>query len=192
MRVTREKMLENREQIVATAAKLFAEKGFDSVGVDAIMEGVGLTHGGFYRHFRSKDDLAAEALTQGLAASGERLQRHTTLAGYVESYLSPQHRDNPAAGCLIAALAADVARQGDAVRDRMTAHLPNALARLAVLTPGDDPAETRRQAIMALVGMVGALVLARAVNDPALSDEILTTAREALSNGARPETGVAP
>jgi TetR/AcrR family transcriptional repressor of nem operon len=192
MRVTREKVAENRERVVVMAAKLFAENGFAAVGIDAIMDGVGLTHGGFYKQFRSKQDLAAEALAQGLAASATQMQRHKTLAKYVQSYLSPRHRDNPGEGCLIAALASDVARQSDEVRDELTAHLPGVIARLAGLTGGDDPADARQQAIMALSGMVGALVLARAVNDKALSNEILATARAGLSGDARPKTGAAP
>jgi TetR/AcrR family transcriptional repressor of nem operon len=184
MRVTREKAAENRARIVAVAARLFAEKGFDAVGVDAIMDGAGLTHGGFYRHFRSKQDLAAEALAHGLAVSAERLDQQGSLADYVGSYLSPSHRDHVADGCLIAALAGDVARQGNSVRDRLTEHLPAALDRLTTCMTDDDPAARRTQAIATLAGMVGALVLARAVSDPALSDEILATAAQVLGQGA--------
>jgi TetR/AcrR family transcriptional regulator, transcriptional repressor for nem operon len=177
MRVTREKAAENRERIIAMAAKLFREKGFDAVGVDAIMDGVGLTHGGFYRHFRSKEDLAAQALAHGLAVSAELLDGQASLHDYVDSYLSQRHRDHPGEGCLVAALGADVARQGDTVRDPLTAHLPAALDRLTARMDGDDPAAARKQAIATMAGLLGALVLARAVNDPALSDEILTAAR---------------
>jgi TetR/AcrR family transcriptional repressor of nem operon len=192
MRVTRQKVAENRERVVAMAAKLFAEHGFEGVGVDAIMDGVGLTHGGFYKQFRSKQHLAADALAQGLAASAEQMKKHKTLAKYVQSYLSPRHRDNPGEGCLIAALATDVARQSDEVRDELTAHLPGAIERLAKLTGGDDPADAHQKAVLALSGMVGALVLARAVNDKALSNAILAAARGGLSGGASLKTGAAP
>jgi TetR/AcrR family transcriptional repressor of nem operon len=189
MRVTREKAAENRARIVTVAARLFAEKGFDAVGIDAIMEGAGLTHGGFYRHFRSKEDLAAEAMAHGLAISAERMARHGSLATYIGSYLSQAHRDHVADGCLIAALAGDVARQGEAVRDQLTGHLPAAIDRLALRMEDGDPVASRAAAIAALAGMVGALVLSRAVNDPALSDEILATARAAFSGVP---TGIPP
>src|SRR5271156_2776507 len=79
MRVSREQAAENRQRIVETASRLFREHGFDGVGVDAIMNGAGLTHGGFYGHFRSKDDLAAEAMTRALERSAERQSRFTDL-----------------------------------------------------------------------------------------------------------------
>src|ERR1700732_1728317 len=87
MRVTREQAAENRERIVAAASRLFREKGFDGIGLDAIMDGVGLTHGGFYRHFRSKEALAAEAVSRGLAASTERLAGLKSLPDLVATYL---------------------------------------------------------------------------------------------------------
>ncbi len=180
VRVTREKAAENRARIVAKAAQLFREKGFAAVGVDAIMEAAGLTHGGFYRHFRSKEDLAAEAVAHGLAISAERQAGEASLEAYVASYLSPSHRDNPGAGCVIAALAGDMARQGPGIRDRLTAQIPTSLDGLAARIGAEDPVGAREQAIATLAGMVGALVLARAVNDPALSDEILATARKAF------------
>jgi TetR/AcrR family transcriptional repressor of nem operon len=185
MRVTREKAAENRARIVAKASQLFREKGFDAVGVDAIMDAAGLTHGGFYRHFRSKEDLVAEAVAYGLATGAELQAGHASLETYVSSYLSPRHRDDPGAGCMMAALAADIARQGPGVRDRLTADLPDTLDRLAARIGGEDPAARREQAIATVVGMVGALVLARAVNDRALSDEILAAARKVF--GPNPE-----
>jgi TetR/AcrR family transcriptional repressor of nem operon len=126
MRVTREKAAENRERIVAAAARLFREKGFEGVGVDAIMEDVGLTHGGFYRHFRSKDDLAAEAVARGLAVSAGKQDAFTSLQDHVSGYLSAAHRDDLAGGCMIAALGCEIARQGPTVRRRLTAHVRGA------------------------------------------------------------------
>ena len=179
MRVTREKAAENRERIVAAAAHLFREKGFDGVGVDAIMEDVGLTHGGFYRHFRSKDDLAAEAVARGLAASAENQSAHASLSDLVAAYLSPAHRDDRSGGCMIAALGSDIARQGTGVRRGLTAYVRAHLDRLAGWIGGRSAAARRRQAITTFSGLVGAMVLARAVDDPGLSDEILAAARAA-------------
>jgi TetR/AcrR family transcriptional repressor of nem operon len=180
MRVTKEKAEENRERIVTAASRLFREKGFDGVGLDAIMARAGLTHGGFYRHFASKDDLAEEAVSRGLAASAQRQDTYASLKDLVAAYLSPAHRDNPGGGCVMAALGGDIARQNPGVRRALTAYVSEQLARLARRIGGRRPA-ARRQAIATLSGLVGALVLARAVDDPALSDEILATARAAYA-----------
>lgn len=180
MRVTREKAIENRERILASAARLFREKGFDGVGVDAIMEDAGLTHGGFYRHFRSKEDLAAEAVASGFAVNAAEQKACATFAELVATYLSPAHRDDPGGGCALAALGSDIARQGPKVRRCMTDHVRQSVERLAGRRAS---AGRRQQALASLSGLVGALVLARAVDDPALSDEILAAARAVL--GAR-------
>jgi TetR/AcrR family transcriptional repressor of nem operon len=147
------------------------------------MECVGLTHGGFYRHFRSKDELAAEAIARGLAASAEKQAAHASLQDLVSGYLSPAHRDDLGGGCVVAALGGDIARRGDGVRRGLTAYVREQLDRLAGWMAGRSaersPAAPRQQAIATLSGLVGALVLARAVDDPALSEEILAAARAA-------------
>jgi TetR/AcrR family transcriptional repressor of nem operon len=176
MRVARQKAAENREKIVATAARLFREKGFDGVGLDAIMKSAGLTHGGFYRHFRSKDDLAAEAVAYGLATSASRQAKLPSQEALVSGYLSSKHRADLAHGCTIAALGSDVTRQGKEVRRASAVHVRSQIDRLAGWL---DVAARRRRAIATLAGMVGALILARAVDDAALSDEILVAGRAA-------------
>jgi TetR/AcrR family transcriptional repressor of nem operon len=185
MRVTREKSAENRERIIATAARLFRENGFDGVGLDGIMESAGLTHGGFYRHFRSKKDLAAEAVARGLAASAERQTALPSLEALVSRYLSPKHRANRGDGCVIAALGSDMPRQGKEVRRALTAHVRAQIDRLAGWTDGPNAMTQRQRAIATLAGMVGALILARAVEDAALSDEILAAGRIACSTTQR-------
>ncbi len=185
MRVSRDKAAENRERIVDTASRLFREKGFDGVGVDAIMNGAGLTHGGFYGHFGSKDDLAAEAIARALERSDEKQSRYANLTDLVSEYLSERHCADRANGCAIAALGADMARRRDGVRRGLTKHVRGQLDRFTHLL-GNGPAERRRKrAIATLAGMIGALTLARAVDDPALSKEILAVARDALGE-ARP------
>ena len=185
MRVSREKAAENRQRIIDTASRLFREKGFDGVGVDAIMNAAGLTHGGFYGHFGSKDDLAAEALGRAYERSVEKQSRYATLTELVSEYLSEQHCADRANGCAIAALGSDVARRCDGVRRELTEHVRWQLDSIARLLR-DGPARRRRKrAIATLAGMVGALTLARAVDDPALSKEILVVARDALRE-ARP------
>jgi TetR/AcrR family transcriptional repressor of nem operon len=183
MRVSREQAAENRRRIVDTASRMFRENGFDGVGVDAIMKGAGLTHGGFYGHFRSKDDLAAEAVTRALERGTERQSRFTDLRGLVSDYLSERHRANPADGCAIAALCGEMARQGEGMRRGVTAHVRAQLDRFSHLLKGGTAASRRKRAIATLAGIIGALTLARAVEDPALSDEILTAARDAFGEG---------
>ena len=178
MRVSREKAAENRERIVDTAARLFRENGFDGVGVDAIMKGAGLTHGGFYGHFASKDDLAIEAVTHALERSAEWESRFTDLGALVADYLSERHRADRANGCAVAALGADMARQGAGVRRGLTAFLRTQLDRFVDLVKDGTTARRRKRAITTLAGIVGALTLARAIDDPALSKEILAAARD--------------
>jgi TetR/AcrR family transcriptional regulator, transcriptional repressor for nem operon len=180
MRVSREKAAENRERIVDAASRLFREKGFDGAGVDAIMHAAGLTHGGFYGHFGSKDDLAAEAVTRAFGRSAEELSRYATLSDLVSAYLSERHCADRANGCAIAALGADMARQSEGVRRGLTAYVRAQLDHFTRLLRNGARASRRRRAISALAGMVGALTLARAVDDPALSKEILDAARDAF------------
>ena len=180
MRVTRDKAAENRERIVDAASRLFREKGFDGVGVDAIMNGAGLTHGGFYGHFGSKDDLAAEAVARALERSVEEQSRYTNLTDLVSEYLSERHRADRANGCAIAALGDEMARQRDGVRRGLTEHVRWQLDRFTRLLRTGSAARRRKRAIATLAGMIGALTLARAVDDPALSKEILVVARKAF------------
>ena len=173
MRVTREQMAEHRRKILESAGKLFRAKGFDAVTVAEVMQAAGLTHGGFYGHFKSKDDLIAETLAQALApgeSSGD-------LAAFTKRYLSPRHRDDFAGGCSTAGPAAETIRQVPAVRSAMTAGLSDTIERFSRLSPGATPAERRRNAIGQWAAMVGALVLARSSDDLKLSDEILSATR---------------
>src|ERR1700733_14932164 len=186
MRVSREQAAENRQRIVQTAARMFREHGFNGVGVDAIMNGAGLTHGGFYGHFRSKDDLAAEALTRALERSVEKQSRYTKLNDLVSGYLSEQHCADRARGCAVAALGADIVRQGEGVRGALTAYVRGQLDRFTSLLRNGAAASRRRRAITTLAGIVGALTPARAVDDPALSEEILAVARDAFGDTRRP------
>jgi TetR/AcrR family transcriptional repressor of nem operon len=179
MKVSREQAARNRERILDAAAQLFRERGFDGIGVADLMKEAGLTHGGFYGHFSSKDDLIAQAsareLTRSLAhwskvgerASGDRLSAIAAL------YLTSAHRDNPGAGCVLAALGPDVPRQGPAVRHAVTDYVRSVCDLLAKLVPGKSKAAKRQKAISTYATLVGAMVLARAVDDRALSQEIL-------------------
>lgn len=188
MKVSREQAAANRERVVDVAAALFREHGFDGVGLATLMRAAGLTHGGFYGQFRSKEALAAEAAARALAQSAEDWRsltdgknREVALASLLESYLSVRHRDAPGRGCAYAALAAEAARGPDpAVRRSFEEGLEPLISILGSLSPEEGEPERRRQALAAMAEMVGALVLARAVGDPAVSEEILDAAREDL------------
>jgi TetR/AcrR family transcriptional regulator, transcriptional repressor for nem operon len=192
MKVSREQAAENRRRIVETAGRLFRENGYDGIGVADIMKHAGLTHGGFYGHFASKDDLAVEASAQALASKagvwdlGETAPgdaAEPALARFLATYLSPNHRDDLGNGCALAALGADAAREPAAVRGAFTAAVRTRLEKLMAMLPGRNPAARRRRAIAALASAVGALVLARAVADPELSAEILSATKDALISG---------
>lgn len=187
MRVSRERAAENRERIVSAAGSLFRERGFDGAAVADLMKAAGLTHGGFYGHFESKDALVAEALSGVLDASIARWDGYAeedpdgALARIVRRYLSVEMRDNPAGACAVPSLGAEVVRQGPAARRAFTRGIGGLLATLARLVRGRTAEKRRAAAIATLSGLVGAVILARAVDDRALSDEILAaTAENAL------------
>jgi TetR/AcrR family transcriptional repressor of nem operon len=133
MRVSREQMTENRRTILDAAGRLFRERGFDSVTVAEVMQAAGLTHGGFYGYFTSKDDLIAGALADVLA---RRPEPSGNLAAYAAGYLSLTHRDNRAGGCPTAALAAETTRLIGDARTEMTAGLKRQIERLSRIAPG--------------------------------------------------------
>ena len=179
MKVSRERAAQNRDRIVEAATQRFRERGFEGIGVADLMKEVGLTHGGFYGHFASKEDLIAEASARALTRSlalwrtlAERAPRQP-LSAIADVYLTSRHRDNPGAGCLLAALGPDVSRQGPAVRRAVTHYVSSACDLLAKLVPRKSRAARRQKAITTYATMVGAMVMARAIDDRALSQEIL-------------------
>ena len=161
--------------------RLFRERGFDAVSVAEVMTAAGLTHGGFYGHFRSKDDLAAQASAR--AAAGDPAAPPRSLSDHAARYLRPAHRDARAEGCAFAALGSEAARQSPAVRRATAEGLVTKLDALTEAAPGASRAARRQAAVAAFAGMVGALVLARMVDDTTLSDEILDETRAALTEG---------
>ncbi|MEX0496914.1 TetR/AcrR family transcriptional regulator [Raoultella terrigena] len=170
MRVSRKQVEENKQTILAAAGRLFRERGFDAVTVTDIMKSAGLTHGGFYGYFKSKDELIALTLAELKAASGAV---ENGSPPQIERYLSPEHRDNFASGCPLAALAADTIRQSEPARSEMTAGLKQQIVNLSKTVNGEDDAARHRAAVGSWSAMVGAVILARMTSDPALSDEIL-------------------
>ena len=187
MKVTREQAERNRERVVEAAARLFRERGFEGVGVADLMKSAGLTHGGFYGQFNSKEHLMVEACGQAQEESDQKwreLLEHTPkkpLSAIASFYLSPQHRDNPGTGCVVAALSIDAARQGTPVRAAFTEAVKRMVAFLEQFVPGRSAKTRRREALVTYASMVGAIVLARTVNDTALSEEILEAAHSQLA-----------
>lgn len=174
MKVSREQMAENRRRILDVASRLFKDKGFDAVSVAQVMKAAGMTHGGFYGHFSSKDDLVAQTLAQALAADSIG---DGDFSSFVRSYLAPRHRDSPGHGCPTAGLAAAIRHQTPAAKAAMTEGLRSQIARIEQALPGEDAAEKRRAAIGSWSAMVGAVILSRAIDDSELSDEILEQTR---------------
>ena len=186
MRVSRDKAAANRERIVETAGALFRAKGFGGIGVADIMKAADLTHGGFYGHFDSKDELIAQATERAAARAAANWQRVVAAApdkpyaALLDHYLTARHRDDPGHGCAFAALGAECARGGPNLRKVFTEGLRPLLDILTEALPGFSKSARRRKAIAAFATLVGALTLARAVDDEALSDEILDAARQEL------------
>jgi TetR/AcrR family transcriptional repressor of nem operon len=182
MRVSREKFAANRERILEVAGALFREKGFDGIGLADIMKEAGLTHGGFYGHFASKDALAAEASRAVLGRSRRKWRRvvdHAAgdpLPALVHHYLSAAQRDAPGRSCMFPSLGAEAARQGAEVKSAFTEGMENLVAILAGIAPGRSAAARRKRALAMFSTMVGAMLLARAVDRDTLSDEILAAA----------------
>jgi TetR/AcrR family transcriptional repressor of nem operon len=191
MRVSRAEAAENRERIIEVAAKLFRERGFDGVGVAELMKSAGLTHGGFYGNFASKEDLMAQACTRALEGSLDTLQKAVDRGGedilsvIASAYLSPAHRDQPGEGCALAALGAEAARHDSPVRGAFTQGLRCLVDMLTQHLPGKSKRAKRERALAIYASMVGALVLARAVDDAELSEEVL---QSVLASITRPDS----
>jgi TetR/AcrR family transcriptional repressor of nem operon len=187
MKVSREQAEVNHQAILAAAGALFRERGYEGVGVAEIMGQAGLTHGGFYGHFGSKDELAAAATEQAIAAKRSAWARllastvHRPLARFAERYLSKKHLADPGGGCAFAALAGEAARQPPAVRAAFAQGMRDYVAMLEPIMPARTAKGRRREAIVMLCGLVGALTLARAVDDPALADEVLAAASAGIT-----------
>lgn len=182
MKVTKTQARENRARIVETASTLFRERGYDGVSVADLMAAAGFTHGGFYKHFRSKADLMAEAASSGFSQSVANIAG-VDAAVFIKEYVSRQHRDALGNGCTLAALSGDAARQPEPIRKAFATGIESQLATLE--GEGEDGAlsesakrKARAKRIDTLAHVVGAIVLSRACpDDSPLADEILDICR---------------
>ncbi len=185
MRVSKEQSETNRTSLLEAAGRLFNEKGFDGVGVAEVAKEAGLTHGALYAHFPSKDALAAEAFSDGIAhrvASMRRRKR--TFEEYLDAMFSMEHRDNLAKGCPMTASASDIARQGTAVATSFAHAFEETATVLEESIENEIPAARKRHiAVSALAAQIGAIAVARAVAkvDPPLSKEVLRAVRETVT-----------
>jgi TetR/AcrR family transcriptional repressor of nem operon len=183
LRNSREAAAENRERIVAVAARLFRERGINTVGVAELMEAAGMTHGGFYRHFESKDALVAEACSYSfgepggnLRAAAEAAKPGEELRAIVDSYLSRKHRDNPGKGCAVAALGGEIGNRESAAREAIQKGRERLVGLVARYLKGSDAKDAANTFVST---MVGALISARLM-DGASSDAVLRAAKREL------------
>jgi TetR/AcrR family transcriptional repressor of nem operon len=193
MKVTKAQVQENRARIVAMASVLFRERGYDGVGVAELMAAAGLTHGGFYKHFKSKADLMAEAAAYSLVQSATQTADIDVVA-FVNQYLSRQHRDAAGNGCTMAALCGDAARQPESIKQVFAEGVERQLA----ILENDDKAvgedakrAARAMTIDTIAHVVGALVLSRSCpDDSPLADEILEICRTRILSQYEQESEV--
>jgi TetR/AcrR family transcriptional repressor of nem operon len=193
MRYSREHKLETHARIVKRASVRIREKGAHGIGVADLMKDAGLTHGGFYAHFDSREALVIEAFAYAMDRSTERWRKlaETTppekrMAAIVESYLTPLHRDDPGHGCAVTALGAEIARESPKTRKAFAAKLEQMVDMLAEQLPDVPRKAARKQALATLSTMVGTLVLARIAGSGELSDDILGAGRAAALGRTAP------
>jgi len=178
------------KRIVAIASKRFREKGLAGSGIAELMKEAGLTVGGFYKHFDSRDDLVAEAVSSAFGGWKRRVEAAKSdgpPASYeklIDEYLNEVHRDSPGTGCAFSALAPEIARSDKRTRALTSEQVRNDIQLIAALRPAKDKRTARSRAILTFSALVGAMSLARAVSDEALSREILKTVAELLKNPA--------
>jgi TetR/AcrR family transcriptional regulator, transcriptional repressor for nem operon len=187
MRYSREHKLETHERIVKRASVRLREKGAHGIGVADLMKDAGLTHGGFYAHFASREALVIEAFAHAMDRSTERWRKlgeatppEQRLATIVDSYLSPAHRDNPGHGCAIPTLGAEIARESPKTRRAFATRLEQMIDVFADQIPDVSRKAARQQATAAIATMMGALVMARVAGAGEFSEEILVAGREAV------------
>jgi TetR/AcrR family transcriptional repressor of nem operon len=186
MKVTREQAAANREKVLTVAGQLFRERGFDGVSVVDLMNGAGLTHGGFYSQFKSKDALAQEVCSRAIADSMEKWRRtaeaaEDPLAGILDFYLSPAHRNSVRNGCPFVAFGNDAQRKKGAVQHILSEGLEGLISNLAGFLPGDTPEARRSKALVTVAEMMGGLVLSRLMEDEAQALQLLDAVRDDLA-----------
>jgi len=187
MRKSRAETQRTRERIIAGASATFRERGLANVSVAELMGNAGLTHGGFYAHFESRDELVAEAIRFALLQSAQRIYLSALKSGdkpgyskLIQRYLTFEHRDHPQSGCALASLGSEVARDGGDSRAVFSEGFKQLIDLLAQLSPEPTRKARRVHVLSVISALSGALVLARAVSDTDVSEEILGSVRKTL------------
>lgn len=175
MKISRDHLAENKRRILDAAARLMRERGCEGVSVANVTSAAGLTHGAFYNHFESKDDLISQMFAHVLLPSpGDNPLTRIDLETFGQRFLTSQHRDDLGGGCMFSALGAEAARSTPATRAVTTQAVREQIDRFSQSAPGQSAKQRRRTAISRWAAMIGAVVLARAVDDKTLSDELLS------------------
>jgi TetR/AcrR family transcriptional regulator, transcriptional repressor for nem operon len=187
-RTSREDKARTHQRILARASRAFRKNGVSNVSIPALMKTVGLTHGTFYAHFASKDALVAETYAQGidkvldhLLKRAEEAPQQDKLDAVLDTYLTADHRDDRASGCFFPTMSSEVSRESPSAKSEFSNALKRYFGRLANILPelGHEGPDDRE--LILASGMAGAILLARAVDDPALSDRILSACRDFYS-----------
>jgi TetR/AcrR family transcriptional repressor of nem operon len=178
---------ETHTRIVKVAAKRFRELGLEGIGVADVMKEAGVTVGGFYKHFGSRDELVVEALAAAFKDLDVWEEHTADMAHLLQNYLTEAHRDAPGTGCAMGALVGDMTRGSKSARALYTARVKRSLAFFSALLPSNRRSDKRRRALLILSALLGAINLSRAVSDPNLSREILHGVREELIGLVKPE-----
>ncbi len=190
MKVSKVQAGQNRERVLDVAAKLFRERGFDGIGVAELMKNAGLTHGGFYGQFDSKEELMVEASDRAfqqsiaswyqLADYANAREAGSALKVITRAYLSKKHRTEPGLGCVMATLGIDASRQSLPIRHRLTQGFRSLVDLFAGLVAYESEAVKREKSLAIVASLVGAMVIARAVDDEALADEVLQAVSKSI------------
>jgi TetR/AcrR family transcriptional regulator, transcriptional repressor for nem operon len=185
MRKSKAKTAETRKRIVGAASALFRSEGIHATGLAEVMNAAGLTHGGFYRHFDSKDQLVAEAFDDASVSLRRTLEKvvgnkkgKAAIAAIVENYLAFKHRDNPASGCAFSSMGSELGRANNKTRGEASRAFLKLVEAISRHLPDGESAAAKSEAIFLLSAMIGALTMARVVDDPKLSLAILRSAKD--------------
>jgi TetR/AcrR family transcriptional repressor of nem operon len=173
MKISKEQVAENRIRILDAAARMFRERGFEGVTVAEVMNAAGLTHGAFYGYFTSKDELIAQAFAHVLTPQAGKPALPEDLMEFAALYLSAGHRDCPGGACLFSSLGTEAARASGEARHMLTDSVRRQIEKFSHSAPGRTAKERRQAAVGSWAAMIGTVLLARVVDDAALSDQLM-------------------
>ena len=187
MRYPAQQKAETKAKIVSVASRMFRERGAESNGIGSVMKEIGFTKGGFYRHFKNRNQLYVEAVEKAFSEMGDGMVKAAEKAGkgheleaMIYRYLSMEHLNSPAIGCVLSTLGSDIARQPVAVRRQINRLMQAYRDRLSPYMPGKTPEEKRAKFSLLYPSMVGVLIIARVLADPAGQEKMLANARDAF------------